>query len=321
MDIERGVVMKKLRVIFMGTPIFCAPILEELINKYNVILIVTQPDRKKAGKDENIELPIKEIALKNKIKLLQPEDINKVYKDIANLAPNIIITCAYGQILNKDILAIPPLGCINVHASLLPKLRGGAPIHRAIINGFSKTGITIIEMVSKMDAGPIIAQAETAISDNDNVKTLHDRLSLMGKDLLMDTLPDIISGNITKSKQEESEVTYAWNIERKDEKIDFSKNKRQVYNQIRGLNPWPGAYAILDSKIHKIWTAKIGNGYYTSKFNGEIISIYDDGIGVKVSNGEIIITEMQIEGKKKIYITDYLNGIPDKKLLLGKIFE
>ena len=312
--------MKNLKVIFMGTPLFCVPLLEALIERCNVILVVTQPDKKTNGRD-NSSSTVKEVALKHNIKVIQPENINNSYNEILNLMPNIIVTCAYGQLLSNKILSIPPLGCINVHASLLPKLRGGAPINRAIINGHRQTGITIMYMVEKLDAGDIITQEVTDITNEDNVGTLHDRLSLMGRDLLLDTLPDIISGNITRTKQNNSDATFAWNIERKDERIDFSKSKREVFNQIRGLSPWPGAYAIVDGKILKIWDCRIGQNGFNNNYYGEIIKIYEDGIGVKVSNGEIIITDIQSEGKKRIQARDYLNGLQNKDALIGKVLE
>lgn len=303
----------------MGTPRFSVPILEALIEKYNVILVVTQPDA--LLKKEVNYSPVKKLALNYNINIIQPDNIASNAEEIAKLKPDIIITCAYGQIIPKNILDIPKYGCINVHASLLPKLRGGAPIHRAIMNGHSKTGITIMKMVSKMDAGDIISQAETIISAEDNVGLLHERLSIMGRDLLIDTLPNIITGNINPIKQDESLVTYAWNIKREDEKIDFDKSKKEIFNQIRGLNPWPGAYSVLDDKIIKIWEAKIGEHGTSKHYNGEIINIYDDGIGVKVSDGEIIFSVIQPEGKPKMKVKDFLNGIKNKEQIISKIFK
>lgn len=311
--------MNDIRVVFMGTPVFAVPILEALIKEYNVVGVVTQPDSN-LGNVVRYS-PIKELALKNNIKVLQPENIKSEFYEVIELKPDIVITCAYGQIIPMEILKYPKYGCINVHASLLPELRGGAPIHRAIINGYSKTGITIMYMEEKMDTGDIISQAETNITDEDNVGTLHDRLSILGRDLLMETFPKIISGDINPIKQDSSKATYAWNIKREDEKIDFEKSKREVFNKIRGLNPWPGAYCIFDGKICKVWNSRIGDGYYSNNINGEIVKIYDDGIGVKVSEGEIIFTEIQLEGKKRMLVKEFLNGIQNKESLIGKILE
>jgi methionyl-tRNA formyltransferase len=308
--------MKDLKVVFMGTPDFSVPILKALIENCSVIGVVCQPD-----KDANKISPIKEIALANNIAIFQPEDIKVSYQDILNLNADIIITCAYGQIVPKVVLDAPKYGCVNVHASLLPKLRGGAPIHRAIMNGDSKTGITIMYMSERMDAGSIISQREVEILSNDNVGILHDRLSLVGRDLLLETLPSIIAGNVTPIKQVESDATFAWTIKREDEHIDFTKSTRAVYNKIRALNPWPGAYCVLENKILKVWDARMSDESYFQNFDGEIVALYEDGIGIKTNSGEIILTEVQLEGRKRMSAKDFLNGLKDKNLLLGKICD
>lgn len=311
--------MNNKRIIFMGTSSFGIPLLEALIAKTKVVLIVTQLDKKINNKE--IKSPIKEIALKNNIKVLTVEDVNNYERDLILLRPDLIIVCAFRQMLSKKILAIPPLGCFNIHASLLPKLRGGAPIHRALMKGHHKTGVSITYMIEKLDAGDIVAQQETEIKIDDDYGTLHDRLSLMAKDLLMVILPEVIAKKINLQKQCEQEASYAWHIERKDEKLDFSKTKKELFNQIRGLNPTPGAYALLHGKIHKIWKSTIGQNGYSNKINGEIINLYDDGLGIKVSNGELIITEIQVEGKNRMRVREFLNGFQNKESLLGRIFE
>ena len=307
--------MKNLKVIFMGTPIFSVPILEGLIENYNVIAVVTQPD-KPVGRGGNISVsPIKELALKNNIQVLQPIKIREDYKSIIEMKPDIIITAAYGQIIPKEILDYPKYGCINVHASLLPKLRGGAPIHRAILNGMDKTGITIMYMNEGMDTGDIISTCEVSINDTDTMSMLHDKLSNMGKDLLITTLPNIITGNINRIKQDDSEATYAYNIKKEDEKIDFNKSKLDIYNQIRGLNSYPGAYAYLDNKRIKIWNSYITDKCYDLD-NGCVSNIYKDGIGIKVSDGEVVITDIQIEGKKRMLVSSIdKNSFKGKKLV------
>ena len=312
--------MKKIKVVFMGTPEFSVPVLEGLIDNYNVIGVVTQPDKEVGRKKEIKFSPIKEVALKNNIKVLQPEKIRKEYENILALKPDVIITCAYGQIIPKEILDYPKYGCINVHASLLPKLRGGAPIHHAIIDGYSKTGITIMYMDVNMDTGDIISQDEIEIDEDMNVGVLHDKLSIMGKDLLLKTLPDIIKGNIKPIKQNNDDATYAYNIKREEELLDFNKTAKEVYNQIRGLNPFPGAYAVLDGKIIKIYNARITDRMFTQKENGEITNVYKDGFGISVKDYEVIITELKIEGKKRMFTKDYFNGI-DQTKLIGKVFN
>lgn len=307
--------MENIRIIFMGTPKFGVPILKALIDNYHLVGVITQPD-----KSFNIS-PIKKLALEFNLPLFQPEDITKEEGLIKDLNPDLIITCAYGQFISKNILDYPRFGCLNVHASLLPKLRGGAPIHRAIINGYHKTGVTIMKTILKMDAGDIISQIETEIKEDDTVGTLHDRLSLLGRDLLIKTLPKIIKGEVKYLKQDHSLATYAPILTKNDEKIDFNKNKREIINLIRGLNPYPGAYALLDNKVYKIWKARMGENGFMNYLNGEIIKIYDDGLGVKVGNGEIIIEEIQVEGKKRLAVKDFLNGLQNKETLIGKVFQ
>lgn len=313
--------MNNLKVIFMGTPEFSLPVLEGLNSKYNVVMVVCQPD-KPSNRGVVQYSPVKDFAIKNNIKVFQPVNVKNEYHEILSEKPDLIVTCAYGQIIPKEILDYPKYGCINVHASLLPKLRGGAPIHRAIIEGHKETGITIMKMKEKMDAGDIISQVKTEILDDDTVGTLHDKLSVLARNLLLSTIPNIISGNINLVRQNEEEATFAWNIKREDEKIDFSKTTREIYNQIRGLNPWPGAYAILSGRIIKIWASRYGDKFFNEEvLNGQIVELYKDGIGVKTSNGEIIITELQLEGKRRMLANEFMNGVVNKELLVGRMFE
>lgn len=312
--------MKDLKVLFMGTPDFSVNVLKGLLENCNVVGVVTQPDREVGRRHEIKFSPVKELALENDIRVYQPEHIKTEYEDLLKLKVDMIVTCAYGQIIPKELLDFPKYGCINVHASLLPKLRGGAPIHKAIINNYPRTGVTIMYMVEKMDAGDIISQADTPIYPEDNVGSLHDRLSEIGTKLLLETIPNIISGNISPVKQNENEVTYAWNISREEEKIDFSNKTVDIYNQIRGLSPWPGAYAILDGVSVKIYASRISESFFTTRKNGEIGKVYEDGIGVSTSDGEIIITELQFAGKRRMTVKEYFNGTDPEKLI-GKVFE
>ena len=310
--------MDKIKVVFMGTPDFAVPILKGLIDNYDVIGVVSQPDRRVGRKQELVNTPIKQVAIDNNIPVFQPVKIREDYEDIINLGADIIVTCAYGQIIPKEILDAPRLGCINVHGSLLPKLRGGAPIHWAIINGEEKTGMTIMYMDVKMDSGDIISQRETIISDEDNLETLYDRMSLIGRDLLLDTLPSIIDGTNERIKQNEDEVTFGFNVKREEEHLDFTKSAKDVFNHIRGLSPIPGANAVLDEVEFKIYDSRIGDK--KSGVSGEIVSIYKDGIGIMCSDREIIITDIKPFGKKRMLVNSYLNGI-DKNSLIGKVFK
>ena len=317
MNIEDVVVEKELRVVFMGTPRFSVPVLEALIDNYNVVAVVTQPD-KAIGRGGKIGItPIKQVAINHNILVIQPKRIKEEYEEIIALEPDIIITCAYGQIIPKELLDYPKYGCINVHASLLPKLRGGAPIQRAIMNGYKKTGITIMYMEEKMDSGDMIEQDQIEILDTDNYKTLHDKLSKLGSELLIKTLPNILSGNINPIKQNEEEVTYGFNISKEDEKINFAKAKNEIHNQIRGLDGFSGAYCIFAGKRLKVWKSKVTENHFSNLLDGEITKIYKEGIGVKVSDGEIIFTFVQPEGKKMMPGIAFANGTN----LVGKVFE
>ena len=308
-----------MKIVFMGTPDFAVNVLQGLIDNYDVVGVVSQPDKKVGRKQILTNTPVKELALKYNISVFQPVKIREDYDDILALNPDIIVTCAYGQIIPKAILDYPRLGCINVHASLLPKLRGGAPIHKAIIDGYDKTGITIMYMDVKMDDGDIISQRETKILDSDNLESLHDRLSVIGTELLLDTLPSIINGTNDRIKQKEEEVTYAYNIKREEEHIDFNKTSREVFNLIRGLCPVPSSNAILEDQEMKILESKIGNGNYTGVC-GEIVDITKEGIIVKTSDGVIILTKIKPFGKKAMDSSSYVNGIGKDKLI-GKVFK
>lgn len=312
--------MEEIRTIFMGTPDFGLPILEELVKSYNVVAVVCQPDRP-SNRGEIKFSPIKQFAVDHGIKVYQPEKLKDDFVDILKEDPNLIITCAYGQIVPDDILKYPSHGCINVHASLLPKLRGGAPIQHAIMDGYKETGVTIMKMSSKMDAGDIISQQAIPILDTDNGGTLHDKLSILGRDLLIKTLPSIIDNTAFCEKQNESEATFAWTIKKEDEHIDYSNTTREIINQIRGLSPYPGTYSILSGKIVKIWNARAGIETYVDAIDGQVTKLYPDGIGVKTSNGEIIITELQLEGRKRMSADQFMNGVVNKELLVGRIFE
>lgn len=308
-----------MKVVFMGTPDFAVNVLQGLIDNYDVIGVVSQPDKRVGRHQELVNTPVKELALKYNIPVFQPEKIKEDYKDILDLNPDIIVTCAYGQIIPKEILDYPRLGCINVHASLLPKLRGGAPIHKSIIDDYGKTGITIMYMDQKMDSGDIISQREIEILDSDNLESLHDKLSVIGTELLLDTLPSIIDGTNNRIKQDESQVTYAYNIKREEEHIDFNKTSREIFNLIRGLSPVPSANAILFEKELKVYESKISDKTYNGKC-GEIVDANKEGIVVKTGDTSIILTSIKPFGKKKMDAYSYVNGI-GKDNLIGKVFE
>lgn len=312
--------MEKLNIVYMGTPMFSVGPLKELIKEHNVCLVVTQPDKKVGRKQEIMFSPVKEEAIKNNIEVFQPTNIREDYKVILDKNPDMIVTCAYGQIIPKILLEYPKYKCINIHASLLPKYRGGAPIHHSIINGDEYTGITIMYMDTKMDSGDILFQEKEKIEDFDNVGTMFTKLSELGSKMINPSIEKIVNGLVTPIKQNEEEVSFAYNISKEDELLDFNRNTIEVFNKIRGLNPFPVAYAILDNKRVKVFESRIINSNKTGRI-GEIIDVYDDGLGVKTLDGEIVLTCIQFEGKKKTSVKDYLNGIQNKNELLGKVFN
>ncbi len=307
--------MKDKRVVFMGTPLFSVPVLKMLIKETNVIMVVTQKDSLVGRKQEITFSPVKQVALDNNIEVFQPNKIRSEYEHILESNPDIIITCAYGQIVPNELLYTPLYKAINVHASLLPKLRGGAPLHRSIINGYKETGVTIMYMAPGMDDGDIIVQKSIPILENDNVGNIHDKLSELGRDLLKETLPSIFNNTNTRIKQNEDEVTYAYVIKHDEEHIDFNNTTKNIYNLIRGLYPFPVSYANINNEVLKICESRIGNFSAKGKI-GEVINIYKDGFGVKTKDGEIIITKVKPSGKKEMYASEYLNG---KRNLLGEI--
>lgn len=306
--------MKSTKVIFMGTPEFAVPVLQTLIDNTDVVLVVTQPDKLVGRNKVLTPPPIKQLALDNNIEVFQPTKIREDYERITSLNADLIITCAYGQIIPEEILNNPRLGCINVHASLLPRLRGGAPIHHAIIDGEEKTGITIMYMDKKMDTGDIISTVEYKIKDTDNVGTLHDELSKLGSELLLQTLPSIVDGTNNRTPQNHDEATYAWNIKREEEHLTFNRPSKEILNQIRGLNPWPTANAIILDQEVKILEAYIGEK--NSKLSpGIVCEINKDNFAITTNDKIIHITKVKPFGKKIMDARDYINGMDREKFL------
>lgn len=310
--------MKDIKVVFMGTPSFAVPILEKLIENYNVIMVVCQPDRAKDKKGNIIYPPIKELALKNNIEVYQPLKLSNEYEYIIEKNPDIIITCAYGQILPSSLLDYPKYGCINVHGSLLPRLRGGAPIHHAIINGDKETGITIMYMDKKMDAGDIISQRSLEIKNTDNLDSIYSSLSILGSELLIETLPSIINGTNNRIKQNENEVTFGYNISKEDELINFNDSAINIFNKVRGLCSIPGASCYYNGKRLKIYEVEVTNKL-SKDIPGKIVEVNKDSFVVTTKDYLIKIKDIKLEGKKRCMVSEYLNGIHDKSSLLGGI--
>ncbi|MFI8711257.1 methionyl-tRNA formyltransferase [Brevibacillus brevis] len=303
--------MKDARILFMGTPDFAVSSLTAVLEAgYNVIGVVTQPDRPVGRKQVLTPPPVKEAALRHGLLVLQPEKIKaeEALEEVLALKPDLIITAAYGQILPKRLLDAPKYGCINVHASLLPKYRGGAPIHKSIVEGEAETGVTIMYMVEALDAGDMLSKVVVPIEERDTVGTLHDKLAAAGSELLIATVPPLLAGELVAEQQDHSAATFAPNIKRTDEKIDWSRSAEQIYNQVRGLNPWPVAFTTCEGKIWKLWWVEKMPASGEGKEPGTIIACEEDGIVVACGSGAVKITELQPEGKKRMSALDFLRG-------------
>lgn len=304
----------------MGTPDFSVPILKKLTQaNVEVVLVVTQPDRPVGRRRKLTPPPVKQEAIKQNIPVFQPEKLSHAYEEIFKYKPDLIITAAYGQLLPNALLDYPTYGSINVHASLLPELRGGAPIHYAILEGKQETGITIMYMVEKLDAGDILTQRSVAIEEDDDVGLLHDKLSQVGAELLIETLPLIFSGKIDPIKQDETKVTFAPNIKREQEKIDWTQSNAEIYNHIRGLRPWPVAYTTYQGERMKIWWSEKDETEYNGK-PGEIVRINDQDSFVVVCGNQtgLKITEIQPAGNRRMTVAEYLRG-SEERIQIGTI--
>jgi len=300
--------MNNIKIVFMGTPDFACNVLQSLIdNEYNVSLVVSQPDKYVGRKHILTNTPVKQLAIDNNIEVFQPAKIRSDYQKIVDINPDLIITCAYGQIIPEELINLPRLGCINVHASLLPKYRGGAPIHWAKINGEEKTGVTIMYMDKNMDSGDIISQEELVINNEDTTESLFDKLSILGANLLVETLPSILENNNNRIKQDETLVSYAYNIKREDERINFDDYGVNIINKIRGLYSWPLANMEIDGIEYKILNAE----FEEKKINSvsTIVEIDKNKFGISCKDGVIYITDIKPFGKKAMDIKSFLNGI------------
>ncbi|MCR1900571.1 methionyl-tRNA formyltransferase [Ligilactobacillus apodemi] len=300
-------------VVFMGTPAFAAPILEGLINAdYDVKAVVTQPDRYTGRKRVLTASPVKQMAQKYDIPVLQPEKISgsEEMQKIIELAPDLIVTAAFGQFLPMKLIEAAKIGAINVHGSLLPKYRGGAPVQYAIMNGEQKTGVTIIYMVKKMDAGDMLAQAEMPIKKDDDTASIFSKMSILGRDTLLEMLPDLISGKLKATPQDETQVVFSPTIKPEEETLSLDMTAQQIDWKVRALRPAPGAYfADFKGKRTKLWDVE----------PVEMKSEFEPGVVAHVTKHELYLTAadhtvyrinvLQPAGKPKLKITDYLNGV------------
>lgn len=311
-----------MRVLFMGTPDFAVPSLRALLSGgYTIIGVVTQPDRPKGRKRVLTPTPVKEEALTQSLPVFQPEKLREPasLQQIIDLKPDLIVTAAYGQILPKALLDVPQYGCINVHGSLLPQYRGGAPIQRAIMNGETLTGVTIMYMAEGLDTGDMISRVEVAITETDTAGTVFNKLSTAGAELLMQTLPDLLDGQLKGIPQDHEQATYAPNLKREDERIDWHRSAKQIYNQVRGLSPWSGGFTLWNEELLKVWQCRIGNDRALAPdiVPGTVLTVSDEGIEVATGSGTLLLTEIQPAGKKALDVVQFNRG---SKLEVGTVF-
>jgi len=314
--------MKK--IIFMGTPQFAAYILEQLLatkqDLYEVVAVVSQPDKPVGRKRILTPTPVKEIALKHQLPVLQPQKIRDAYEVLAAYQPDLIITAAYGQIVPENILTLPTYKCINVHGSLLPKYRGGAPIHYAIMNGDCKTGITIMYMAKKMDAGDMLYQQEIPILAEDTLETMFQKLQVLGATMLQEMLPEFFAGTIVATPQDETQVTYSPTIKKAECQIDWQKSAVEIFNHVRGLSPIPATFTILGDTQIKLYQVTVCDQVATAPA-GTIIAVDSKKCYVATGDGVIALLDLQVSGKKRQKITEIMNGVGRTLLVEGARFE
>ncbi|MBU5635672.1 methionyl-tRNA formyltransferase [Geomonas sp. Red69] len=309
--------MTGLRIVFMGTPEFACPTLRTLIERgENVVAVVTQPDRPKGRGQQTLPPPVKVVAQEHGIPVLQPVKVRlpESIEEIRALEPDLIVVIAFGQILPKALLDIPKHGCINVHASLLPRYRGAAPLNWCIINGETETGVTTMMMDVGLDTGDMLLKSATPIDPDEDTQSLHDRMSQLGAELLAQTLDRLVAGELTPEKQDDALTCYAPMMKKEDGLIDWTRSARDIKNQVRGMTPWPGAFSFLDDKLLKVYKVQTAAGTGTP---GEVVAAGRDGIEVACGEGSLVIRELQLEGKKRMAAGDFLAGykVPAGSLL------
>jgi methionyl-tRNA formyltransferase len=301
-----------MKIVFMGTPAFAVPSLQMLVDEgYEVVAVITQPDRPQGRKKILAPSPVKEAALALGLPVLQPERMRRpeAVAELAAYEPDLIVTAAYGQILPKAVLDLPRNGCVNVHGSLLPKYRGGAPIQRSIINGEKVTGVTLMYMAEGLDTGDMISRVEVAIEAEDTSGILFEKLSLAGRDLLKSEMPRLVSGKVQAVQQQDSEATYAPNLNREDERLDWNASSRDNYNRIRGLVPFSGAFTLWNGETFKAWASQLPEEQKASdSAPGTVLSVTEQGVEVKTGDGSLLLTTVQPAGKKAMSAADFSRG-------------
>jgi len=299
-----------MKVVYMGTPDFAVPPVETLYNEgFDIPLVITQKDRPRGRGKKLQPTAVKKKAIELGLEVYQPDNINssESVEVLEKIAPDVIVVTAYGQILKREILSMPKYGCINIHASLLPKYRGAAPINWAIINGEEKTGITIMEMEEGLDSGPMLLQSSIEIKEDDDAQKIHDRLSYLGSRAIIQVLREISEGSIKKQLQDDSKATYASKITKDLGKIDWEDRGKDIKNMIRGLKPWPSAYTDYEGKSMKIHNVDVIDKFINGE-NGKVVKVSKDGIYVNCSDNCIVVKEIQMPGKRKLSVDEYLRG-------------
>lgn len=298
------------RIIFMGTPDFACPTLQKLIDlNENLVAVVTQPDRPKGRGQKLMPPPVKELAIKHGIPVHQPLKVRDpdFVELVRGLKPDAIVVVAFGQILPKALLDIPPYGCINVHASLLPRYRGAAPLNWCIINGETETGATTMLMDPGLDTGPMLLQQKTPIDENESILSLHDRMAALGAELLAETLGRLKTGDITPLPQSDDNTCYASMLKKEDGLIDWQKDARAIHDQVRGMSVWPGAHTYLGEQVLKIFSTRVGSG---SGVPGSVLKASKGQLEVACRSGSLLIQELQLSGKKRLDTGSFLAGFP-----------
>lgn len=307
-----------MRIIFMGTPDFAVPTLAMLLDEgYDIACVVTQPDRPKGRKRQLAPPPVKEFALSRDLPVIQPNKLRapEAVQQLAQFAPDLIVTAAYGQILPRAVLEMPRLGCINVHGSLLPRYRGGAPIQRCIIAGERVTGVTLMYMAEGLDTGDMIARVEVPIELEDTAGSMFAKLSEAGAELLREWLPRIADGTAPREAQREEDATYAPNLTRDDERIDWNKSSWEIYNQVRGLHPMAGGFTQLHGEVFKVWRCRAPDNAdfelkpeWSGSAPGSVLETGAFGIRVRTGDGTLVLTEVQPAGRKALAAAEYARG-------------
>lgn len=307
---------QNLKIVFMGTPDFAATILEEILKVYPVLGVVTQPDKPKGRSKEVTFSPVKELAVKHELPVYQPVKAKEpeFLEQLMVLSPDVIVVAAFGQILPKALLEIPKYGCINVHASLLPKYRGAAPIQYSVIDGEKETGITIMYMDVGIDTGDIILQDTVPISPEETGGSLFDKMAVQGAASIIKALRQMEAGEVTRTPQDNEKATYVKMISKEMGKLDFTKSAQQLERLIRGLNPWPSAYTFLDGKSLKLWQASAepvadGQAHMFQEYEpGMIAQVRDNAFVIMTGDGLLVVKELQLEGKKRMPADSFLRG-------------